>query len=67
MFVLLLVITLHGVMQQGTYAPNGVTIRYSGYEECAAVAKTERQRIAHKLPKGSEFTLACVPEETLRK
>ena len=67
MFVLLLIVSLHGVTQQGTYAPNGATVKYSTYEECAAVAKTERQRIAHKLPKGGEFTLACVPEETLRK
>lgn len=67
MFVLLLIITLQGVTQQGTYAPNGVTVKYSTYEDCAAVAKTERQRIAHKLPEGGEFTLACVPEETLEK
>jgi len=64
MFVLVLSLMLSG--KQEVYTGAGQEpIRFATFEDCAARAKVERERVKH-LVRG-EFMLSCVAEDALRR
>lgn len=61
MFVLVLAFGLH----QQVFTGHGQdAIRFQTYEQCAAKAKTERERLRPVMR--GEYTLYCLPESAVR-